>query len=61
MLRAAKEEEFNKEDAAKAQKIAKELETADPKARKGMQEELKGIYKENYKALKRVKRNRVAT
>ena len=61
MLRAAKDEEFNKEDAAKAQKIAKELETADAKDRKGLQAELKDIYKENYKALKRAKRNKISS
>ena len=60
VLRAAKDEEFNKEDAAKAEKIAKELETADAKDRKGLQAELKDIYKENYKALKRAKRNKIS-
>jgi len=61
VLRAVKEEEFNKEDAAKAVNIAKEMESASAKDRKGMQAGLRDIYAENYhKSLRKIKRNKVS-
>ncbi len=52
ILEAVKVDGFDREDAVKALKVLQQMEGADRKETIKMQDQLRGIYRDNWKAMK---------